>query len=84
MDAYPGTLESYSSVNNLHRALEGPSGALLAHPGASEVPAGALEAHPKKVKLDSYCTEDSVNLYKIKVRCLQPQLWTKKSGIPAL
>ncbi len=46
MDAYPGILESYSSVTDVYGAMSEPSGALLAHPGASEVPAGALEAHP--------------------------------------
>jgi hypothetical protein len=40
MDVYPGSLESYSSVKDVHGTLEEPSGALLAHPGASEDPAG--------------------------------------------
>ncbi len=45
MDAYPGTIESYSSVKVVHGALEEPS-------GSSEVPSGALEAHTNNSEAD--------------------------------
>ncbi len=53
VDAYTGTLESYSSVKDVHGALEEPSRALLCNPGASGVPAGALEVHPGNKEADS-------------------------------
>ncbi len=46
MDAYPGTLESYSFVSDVPGALQEPCRALLAHPEASEVTVGVLSAHP--------------------------------------
>jgi hypothetical protein len=68
VDAYPGTLESYSSVKGVYGVLEEPSGSLLAHPGASEVPAGALKAHTNINKADSgvcrhiYCCNEPPTL----------------------
>jgi hypothetical protein len=62
MEAHYGAVEatwmlslippSYSSVKDVHGALEEPSGCLVAHPGASEVPARALEAHTINSKAD--------------------------------
>ncbi len=51
MEASPGILESYSSVKNVHGALEMPSEALVSHTGALVAHPGALVAHPEALEV---------------------------------